>query len=139
MSAHINARRYSKTGETNEQWRFNILPPPMPQLRLPILVTSGRVAARDMSRLRSFELYTNLIGTTTAEFLCPCKGFTLERISKEGQRQSAESRQGEFSDAITALLARAASGDVYIFRQIKVACSQQERVRTLPNYAFDVE
>jgi hypothetical protein len=73
------------------------------------------------------------------DFFCPCKSFGLEQITKEGVRTEAQSPKGDFNPDIVALLQRAESGDIYIFKQIKTACTPKERIRILPNYAFYIQ
>lgn len=137
--AKVSAKEYTKTGESEQVWQFSILPLPMPLLRLTVQSNFARVAAADMQRLRSFDLVSSVSANDVIDFHCPCKSFELQRLPKEGARKSAMSNKGDFNANILALLKEAQSGDIYIFKQIKTACTDKEKHRTLPNYAFDIE
>ena len=139
ISAKVSAKEYTKTGESEQVWQFSILPLPMPLLRLAVQNNFSRVAAADMQRLRSFDLISSVSANDVIDFHCPCKSFELQRLPKEGAHKTAISGKGSFNDDILALLKEAQSGDIYIFKQIKTACTEKEKHRTLPNYAFDIE
>jgi hypothetical protein len=139
ISANISAKEYTKTGESEQIWQFSIQTLPLPQLRLTIPHNFARVAAADMQRLRAFDLVASVAANDVIDFLCPCKSFELQRLPAEGQRKSVLSSKGDFSPDIITLLKQAQSGDIYIFKQVKTACTAKEKQRTLPSYAFDVE
>jgi hypothetical protein len=139
VTAQVSAKEFTKTGESEQIWSFSILPLPLPILRLPIQNNNGNLSVSDVHKLRSFELLSSVAAKDVIDFLCPCQSFVLDKISKEGARSEAQSPKGDFNSDIVALLQRADAGDIYIFKQIKTACTPKERVRTLPNYAFYIQ
>lgn len=119
---------------------FEVFHLPDPKFRLPItLANKSKATVYDFKNLDHFELISTTIGNDNIEFQCPCTGFSLLRINAKGERFTAHSKTGAFTEEITALVKQAQANDIYVFQNVSTNCGPKDIKRTLPYYTIEIE
>lgn len=70
---------------------------------------------------------------------CLTVGYTLTRISQNGERQTALNEGARYGETAQALVNQAESGDAFIFSEIKTLCPGDTTVRQLNNVAYFIQ
>ncbi len=139
VTATIIIRQDIKIDGDEQIINVKVLPIPTPELRIPNAL-QNKVLAKDMRQLTQIELPSIAYGANEAVAIqCACKSFQLTRFGDSHTKETAISIDGSVNGAVVELLAKASKGDTYIFEQMRVQCSDKEKIRLMPSTAFEIE
>ena len=71
--------------------------------------------------------------------MCQVLGYQILRISNRNQIERAVNNGARFEEKTREIIMKAASGDIYIFRQITYKCTASENPQRLDDMIFEIE
>ncbi len=80
---------------------------------------SGEISAEDFKKQGQLMVFYD----EEILSLCKCKGFSLIRVPKEGNKVSLKNNGDDFGTEARNLVSKAEKGDIYIFEEIMVSCN----------------